>query len=305
MRKFLWKSALFFGIVLAIVSFVLLRYGGYIDYFYEKFTVGKQSSFIIGDSRAHQGIQPRVIDSYFRKNEFDGPMFNYSFTISQAAYGKPYTESILKKLKPDTKNGLFILTVDPWLLAQREKDNVANGFFEEQTSPPHNMWFDSMNPNFEYFIRNFRFLHLKSIIRKSSMLHKDGWLEESNLPTDSLMLADWKKNQLRIYRDFAKHWKRCDYRKTDLQILIEKLKPHGKIFLVRTPIDAKLLAIEDQFWLGFDQDIETIAHKTGVPYLNFVREDVYRTYDGNHLDKFGGKVFTAHLCDSINKYRKP
>lgn len=303
MKKFLVKSAVFFCIVLAVVTVVLLRYGAYIDYFYEKFTVGKQASFIIGDSRSHQGIQPRVIDQYFNKGEFEGPMFNYSFTVSQAAYGKPYNESILKKLKPETRNGLFILTVNPWLLAERSKDNPAQGVYEEAYSPPHNMWFDSMNPNYEYFIRNFYYLHLKAIVRKSSKLHKDGWLEENNLPKDTVTLNAWKQNQLKIYRGFVRRWKPCQYRIDDLKTLIAELKKHGKVYLVRTPVDNELLAIEDNFWKGFDAEIDKVAQQSGVKYFNFSAANSYRTYDGNHLDKYGGKLFTARICDSINKYK--
>lgn len=115
MKKFLYKSILFFAVVTAIITSVLVFYGGYVDYFYNKFTTPKASSMIFGDSRSLQGIQPRIINAHFEGSDIELPMFNYSFTLGQIAYGKPYLNSIKKKLDTTTTNGLFIITVHPSL----------------------------------------------------------------------------------------------------------------------------------------------------------------------------------------------
>ncbi|WP_042506783.1 hypothetical protein [Algibacter lectus] len=119
MKTFLFKSLLFFAVVTAIMTSVLVLYGGYVDYFYNKFTTPKASSMIFGDSRSLQGIQPRIINDYFEASDLDLPMFNYSFTLGQIAYGKPYLNSIKKKLDTTTTNGLFIVTVHPFTLSNR------------------------------------------------------------------------------------------------------------------------------------------------------------------------------------------
>lgn len=301
MRGFLFKILVFTLLIILIVSFVLIRFGGNVDYFYLKFTSPKQASFIIGDSRSMQGIQPRVVNSYFKNGEFELPMFNYSFTISQAAYGPAYSQSIKNKMIPTTKNGLFILSVHPWLFAEREFDDFKKGRFAEADAPPHNMTFVSMNPNFEYFFKNFDYFHFKSIIKQNSELHADGWMEERNLPKDAKTLDDWKKNQLKIYSGFAKRWKKCDLRMQEFEKLVVFLKQHGKVVLVRMPIDKKLLDMEEKFWSDFDGTITKIAHSNKVNYFNFSKRSVYQTYDGNHIDKFGGVKFTTELCDSIKK----
>ena len=108
MKKFLIKSLLFFVLVISIISIVLITSGGYVDYFYEKFTTPKAKSFILGDSRSMQGVQPSIINNYFENGEYETPILNYSFTIAQVSYGPLYTESIKKKLDSTTKNGLFI-----------------------------------------------------------------------------------------------------------------------------------------------------------------------------------------------------
>ncbi|RAR51136.1 hypothetical protein [Flavobacterium lacus] len=301
MKNFLFKIVLFSALLTAAISFILIGYGGNVDYFYLKFTTPKQSSFILGDSRSMQGIQPRVINEYFVDNEFDLPMFNYSFTITQAAYGPPYTQSVKNKLLSTTKNGLFILSVHPWLFAQREADNFDRNIFAEENTPPHNMRFVTMNPNFEYLFKNFHYFHFKAIIKKNSELHKDGWLEEKNLPKDTLTLNKWKKNQIDIYNGFANRWKKCSFRMEEFEKMIVFLQNHGKVVLVRMPIDQELLDIEQNFWVGFDDDIKALSTKRNVSFIDFSKNNIYQTYDGNHIDKFGGVSFTKALCDSIKK----
>lgn len=303
MKKFLIRLSLFSCIALLATSLVLMKYGGYIDYFYLKFTTPKQHSFILGDSRSFQGIQPRIVDAELKDKGFELPMFNYSFTITQAAYGPAYTESVKRKMDPDTKNGLFIINVNPWVLAQREKDDFENGIFMEADHPPHNMRWVNMNPNFEYVVKNFNYLHIRALFKQNSELHPDGWMEERNLPKDSATFVGWKQNQYKIYNGFAQRWKKCDYRVKALKEMIQFLEQHGTVVLVRMPVDEKLQEIETNFWPEFDTTIEKLAQTTNVSYFNLLKNNKYKTYDGNHIDKFGGVAFTKDLCQLILKQK--
>ncbi len=302
MKKFILKSLVFLGLITVLLSLILLYFGGNIDYFYNKFTTPKQSSLIIGDSRGFQGIQPQVINEELGNTGFQLPMMNYCFTIKQAAYGELYTQSIFKKLNPETQNGLFILTVNPWLLAKRNGDDYSKKQFYENGMPPHNMSAVSMNPNFEYLFRNYDYFHFKALFKQKSELHKDGWLEEKNLPKDQKVLEEWTNIQRKMYRGFAKEWKTDDYRINQLAILIDHLKRHGKVVLVQTPVDPQIKAIESAFWKGFDTRVAYLAKQKQVAYFDFSNRNDFQTYDGNHLDKKGGKVFTKLLCDSIKKH---
>ncbi|MEN9335396.1 MAG: hypothetical protein RLZZ500_383 [Bacteroidota bacterium] len=304
MKKFLIRLSLFSSIALVVTGLILVKYGGYIDYFYLKFTTPKQHSFILGDSRSFQGIQPRIVDAALKGEGFELPMFNYSFTITQAAYGPAYTESVKRKMDPDTKNGLFIINVNPWVLAQREKDNFAEGEYMEAEHPPHNMHFVDVNPNFEYVVKNFNYLHIRALFKQNSELHSDGWMEERNLPKDSNTFVGWKQNQYKIYNGFAQRWKKCDHRVNELKKMIEFLQHHGTVVLVRMPVDEKLQQIESNFWPEFDTAIEKVASTTQVAYFNLLKNNKYKTYDGNHIDKFGGVAFTKDLCELIVKHKK-
>ena len=193
MKTFLIKSLSFLIVIILLISLFLYNYGGYVDYFYNKFTTPKAASIIIGDSRALQGIQPQIINDVLKNEEFELPMFNYSFTIAQSLIGPIYRKSILKKIDSNTRNGLFIISINPWMLGSKKENNNYKGEFKEAGTPPHNMSIVSMNPNFEYLLKNYNYFHFKAVFKKKSYLHKDGWLEENNLPTDTIIFKDWKK----------------------------------------------------------------------------------------------------------------
>jgi len=303
MKKFITKLLVFSIFVVCIIMLLLWRYSGYVNEFYGKFTSPKQYSLILGDSRSFQGIQPSVINKRL-DNDFQTPIYNYSFTIEQVSYGEPFLESIKKKIDPDTKNGLFILSVHPWVLAKREKDDFENNVFFEDEFLPNNMHFTSMNPNPEFFFRNFETFHFKSVFRKLSQVHEDGWMEDSNMTTDTAVQNSWKKKWLASYNKFNNKWETSDYRLAKLNKTIEFLKNHGTVVLVRMPLDKTIVAVEEKFWKDFDSDITTIAKANGIRYFNYARSNSpFVNYDGVHLNKEQGALFTNALCDSIKKYK--
>src|ERR1041384_4495411 len=100
MKSFFLKILLFAVTVSTIVVLFLEYYGAYVDYFYNKFISPPQHSMIIGDSKSLMGIQPAVMTQKLQGSRFEMPMYNFSFTIAQAAYGEHYLESIKNKLDP-------------------------------------------------------------------------------------------------------------------------------------------------------------------------------------------------------------
>ena len=256
----------------------------------------------MGDSRSFQGIQPKIIDNYFKNSDLELNVLNYSFTIVETAYGEPYKQSILKKIDPKTKKGIFILSVHPYLLACRDiDDNPEKNIYFEKNLPPNNMVCVNSKLNIEYFFKNFDYFHFRGIIKKTSKTHDNGWLEETNLPDDKVLLAKWKKNQIGLYTDFSNKWRKSSKRLQSLDEIINILKMHGNVFLVRLPIDSEIIEIENQFWLNFDTDMQELSKKNDINYINFTRNNHFSTYDGIHIDKFKGVAFTNVLCDSINK----
>ena len=89
---------------------------GGVDAFYGRFTSPPAGSLVLGTSRAAQGIRPAVLTARLG-GQFEGPVLNYAFTLTHSPYGPAYLRSIQRKLRPETKNGLFIVAVDPWSLS--------------------------------------------------------------------------------------------------------------------------------------------------------------------------------------------
>ncbi|WP_106794568.1 hypothetical protein [Aquimarina sp. Aq78] len=300
MKLLLLKLGLFFIICLGIVTIVLVNSGGNVDYFYEKFTTPNAKSMIIGDSRSLQGIQPSVINTYFKDKGYDLPILNYSFTIAQALIGPPYNKSIFKKLDTTSTNGIFIISITPDMLTSHKDYSNEEGEFREIDQPPHNMNFVNMNPNYEYLVKNFSFFHFKGMFRKSSTLHKDGWLEETNLPKNKQVFEDWKKNQIALYLKDQGDFEVSDIRIQSLVTLIKKLDRYGDVYLVRMPISKEYLGYEEKYYPKFDTTIDSLSKTNQIPYFDFNKMDmVYETYDGHHIDKFAGKKFTENLCKLI------
>lgn len=292
---------------LAITTFVLMKYGGNVDYFYQKFTTPKAVSMVIGDSRSMQGIQPRVINERLKDQEYELPIFNYSLTIAETPIGPLYNESIEKKLNENSENGVFIISITPWMFGSDKNNDNSKGEFREAGRPPHNMTFVNTNPNYEYLFKNLSYFHFKALFRKTSTMHKDGWLEENNLPKDPKVFDEWKKRQGRLFDKMIRNYETSSLRLNSLDELIKKLKKHGEVYLVRMPIDLDFVAVENVFYTNFNDDMNTIAKANQINYFNFNMpgsHTSFKTYDGHHLDKYGGLEFTNILCDSILKNRE-
>ncbi|GAL77624.1 hypothetical protein JCM19274_5337 [Algibacter lectus] len=90
----------------------------------------------------------------------------------------------------------------------------------------------------------------------------------------------------------------------DLKDLVNYLAPLGQVYLVRLPIDKELLAIENKYWPNFNKEMLDIVDNKETHYIDFCKKtNIFKTYDGIHIDKFAGVDFTKTLCDSISKYR--
>lgn len=298
MKTFVIKIALFGLIVTALLVTILKCYGGYADYFYQKFTTPRQKSLILGDSRVFQGIQPSVLNSNL--SGFDLPVYNFGFMLTQMAYGDCYLEAVKNKLDPSTKNGLFILQVNPWILSERPGDDVKHGVFFESDLPPHNMRLVTADPNPEYFFRNFSLFHFRAIFRKVSCVHKDGWLELNVAPMDSAAVVRLRHEEFQRYAKLCDNFRPSDYRVRKLEETIKFLQGHGTVVLLRMPGGRSIVNLENSFWNGFDKQMEVLGQTYGIRYINYSKSDLtYESFDQVHLTNESGRQFTKTLADSI------
>lgn len=300
MKKFLLESAVFLTIIFVSFYLVALRADGYTDPFYLRYTTKKQSALIIGTSRAAQGIHPDVLNEKLGRDDF----FNYSFTITASPYGPAYLESIKRKLDPDTKDGIFIMAVDPWSISSNSEDpEKANQFKETSRFMGKTKWVN-LYPNLPYLLESYE-EPLYKLFKKpktSMFLHDDGWLEvtiwmDSNSVKRNIekKVADYRNKNL---IDFKYSKLRVKF----LEKTIEFLKTYGKVYLVRMPVHPLMMEIDSLHMPDFEEIIKPVYEKTNTPYLNLTYLNSKYIYtDGNHLYKGSGAEVTGIIADWILK----
>lgn len=300
MRKFLFKIS-FYSIGIIAVLLLLGSYAdGNTDDNYRHFTGPKPSNLILGDSRGSQALVPDVLDYKFKERKFD----NFSLNLTESPYGKVYFEAIKKKLNPDTKDGIFILTVDPWNLSIG-KDVKSEEGYSENTSALADVHFYDLTPNYEYLLKHYSrswfniFKERESIVRSNTYLHKNGWMEVTvDVHPDTLKIRE--ANKIRQYEGFVKTQKISQNRLNAFEDIIKYLQSKGTVYIVRIPGFKGIMDIENSYAPNFSKIIDNIAKKNNVKFFDFSSQfDQYIYTDGNHMYKESGKVFTAQIADSI------
>lgn len=292
MKQFVRSILVFSLFVLAVILsvFCLIDEMGWSDWAYKRFRTSGEKSLILGTSRAAQGILPSVINKSLDGMGLYLPIYNFSFTGTASPYGELYYKAVDKKIdKSSYKNGLFILSVDPWGLSINEEDKDVYREYNRCLA-----YVDVyMKPNFQYM-----FKYISPLSNDKSMtLHDDGWYE-LDIPMDSLELERRIDNKKKEYGNVT--IEKSQYRLNWLAKTIQLLKSKGRVFLCRIPPSDYFVNLENRLWPDFDNDMNIVAKNNDVTYISLIHaHSLYRTIDGQHIYKEDGKIFTKELCDSI------
>lgn len=300
MKKFLIKI-LPYCIAVAIIFAVLGSFAdGNTDDNYMHFAVKKPQNIILGDSRGSQSVVPGVL-----KNKFSREFDNFSLNIVQSPYGQVYFSALKRKLDPETKDGVFILTVNPWSLSLDK--NVRNfKEYPEYHSPLNDVYTYDRAPNYEYLLKHYTRSWFKiytereaAVGKSNSFLHEDGWMEINvDMNQDSVQARTRQK--VIFYEKIANQVELSNDRLRAFDEIINYLRTKGTVYLVRIPTSRNIMAIENKKYPHFNKLLQDISHKQNVKFFDFSNNtDDYRYTDGNHMYKESGKIFTSRLADSI------
>lgn len=298
MKKFFIKLLLFLIPVGLICGYAAFRADGSIDPFYIRFTTPPQKSLILGTSRAAQGIMPSVLNS-----NLNDSFFNFAFTIAHSPYGPSYYDAIFNKLDPASKNGTFILSVDPWSIAAKGDPEDPEHFPEKNTFIGK-MHLFNLCPNVEYLVRHYDkpFARLAFYKEKQdySFLHRDGWLE-INVPMDNVAVEERSTSKLQEYSNYITQYKFSKLRFDYLQKTIKRLKEHGSVVLVRLPIPKEMMQIENKLMPSFDSMINTASKAYSVPYYNMTNiPQQFQYTDANHLYSESSRKVSVMIAEFIS-----
>lgn len=298
MKQFALAVFVFF-LPLALAAIVFFQADGHTDPFYLRFTTPKQSSLVIGTSRAAQGVMPSVLNKYLNRSD----IYNYSFTIAHSPFGPVYYESIKRKLNSKGREGVFIVTVDPWSVSSNTDPLDSSLFFENDLALAKTKLVN-LSPNIQYLLTCYDEPYINLFRKKKPtglLLHNDGWLEvTTTMDSVSVLkrlqekLKEYKENHLRVYKFSEIRWKY-------LIKTLELLKKHGSVYLVRLPVHCELYEIDALLLPDFDDKLQKLSTDTQVPYLNLTSQNERHVYvDGNHLHK----ASSANVSMEIAKWVK-
>lgn len=275
----------------------LLRADGTTDPYYLRFSSKGQSSLVLGNSKAAQGIHPRKLNEILLRDD----IYNFSFTISTSPYGPLYLEKIKEILKPKNKDGIFILTVDAWSLSSNSDDPNDSLTFSENNSILNTPLF-SKKPNFFYLLKKYdkKFIELFINRNNSLFLHDDGWLEVSIEMDKTKIINRIERNADHYTKNYLPYWHFSETRLEYLSKAISYLKKFGKVYVVTLPVTEKILQIENQIVPNLDNLVSAICDAMDIPYINF--QDRWANYnytDGLHLHKESGAKLSSEIADYI------
>lgn len=303
MKKFLRQVSLFSTLLLLSMLAVFFMADGTSDPYYLRFTSSQQSSLIIGSSRAAQGLQPAVFNEIVYKNA-GKQFYNYAFSLLDSPFGNAYYESIKKKLNPRSRDGIFIISVDPWSISSETLNPNDKADFPESKNFIGKTKYVNLYPNIPYLVRSYNQPYMNIITnrgkRSALYLHKDGWLEV-NAPMDSVAVEERLAAKLTFYRkNYLPVYRISNERLNYLSKTIKLLQQYGRVYLVRLPVHKAMLAIENELMPEFDLIIDSITKVNNVPFLNFgLLTNQYQYVDGHHLYKASGKEVSALIASWI------
>lgn len=300
MKTFLIKTILFSSVLFGSLYLIAFFADGNTDQTYLKLTTKKQTSLIIGTSKAAQGIIPKILNTQLNRSD----VYNYAFALSISPYGSIYYEAIKEKLDTNTKNGIFIVTVDSWSLASHKESPNDSLTFDETKSAFVGLNNFNQYPNFSYlthaYNQQFIYLFVNKLKNKNMKVENDGWLN-IDIPMDNESIKKRTQNKTKDFRDvMLPTYKFSEVRFNYLKKTITLLKNHGKVYLVKLPVSAEMLKVDDLLISDFEQKMNSLCLEYQISYLNLNKSSQsYELTDGNHLSKKGAEKASLDIAKWI------
>src|SRR5690606_29599025 len=313
MKSILLKTSILAIVLIACYYFFMGQLARhFVNDNYSKFT-HQSPSLIVGLSRAHDGISPRIMDSVLHTVPYEGGFLNFAFEKSQSPYGKVYLEAIKKKIPKNINRCIFILGGSPASITATIRFTTAEEINKnDERTLVGKISELNKDPNYEYIRKGFAGSLYKGLFPYNSQVttvfHDNGW-EELKLSTKNYQVTDediakWTSQTMGGYKRVLKEQPEVvsEIRIESFKELISFLKQHGQVFVVRMPVDSLVLGMEIQWWKEFNTQMTLISAANDVPYFDFSDATQYRTYDGSHLSSAYAKEFSVRLAEDIKRY---
>lgn len=309
MKKSIYRLIKFSILPLLFICYAIYLTGKTTDDFYKRFSSPQQNSLILGSSRA-ASMNPEIIDRIIHPDYPEAKLYNYAFTWAHSPYGPKYLESIKKKLKPDTKKGIFIITVEPTALMVYKNEPDDPQFYIENDKSVAKTSLVAVNPNLEYLLESYNF-SITNEINKKIRPEKNPMIEVSVLDNGQIHGKVIKRFSAEKRKEVnAEKMKELKKRLNDLKIstvrldylskTIDFLKQHGKVIVIRMPVSKISYNIENSAVPDFDKIILHITETEKVPYVNYNNyPNHYQWVDEVHLEPSSMDTFSEVIAKDI------
>ncbi|MFT6127209.1 MAG: hypothetical protein ACJAVA_001696 [Flavobacteriaceae bacterium] len=303
MKEFIITTGLFLSVCIISIICVFCLADSRTDEYYIKLTTPKQSSLIVGSSRAAQGIQPQYINMQLNNEK----VYNYAFSRVHTPYGKAYLNSIKRKLDKQSKDGVFILEVNPWVISSQTKNPEDSLNFQDNNSFAEVVKCVNCNPNFEYLVysydKSYRHILLDKIKENKINTNVDvnGWCEVNFLKNKTESFDKIHSQTIKRYAQILNRYSGVSETRINyLERTIKYLQQYGTTYLVRLPVSNEMLAIENKLIGNFDAKMDNLSNKLNTVYLNFMMDnEKYNYIDSHHLDKKSGEQISKYIAEQI------
>jgi hypothetical protein len=302
MNRFLLRLLVFSIFPLMTLYGIFLLDNGTADPFYRRVIGGKKKSLVIGTSKAAQGIVPSVLNAKLGLAE-ENELYNFSFTNIHSPFGESYNYAIQKKLFEDIKDGIFIVTVDPWSISaaksapndrlMMEDDKLFLGKLSSFSSPIN------LEYLLRFYINSYYEIPLRYFANNTMTLTEDGWLMATPL-IEQKRYSRFYESKVNEYKERANRVKFSEYRFYRFTSLIDFLKKKGAVYVIVMPIDEKFYVIEKSVLPEMVNQLEQFCKSSGIPFKDFSSDNSsYKFVDGVHLDYKTASVFSNDLANWI------
>lgn len=309
MKKSLLKLIVFSILPLLVLGYAVYFLSKHSDDFYRRFTSPQQNSFVLGSSRAAL-MDPVIMDSLLHSKYPNTAIYNYSFTWAHSPYGPKYLESIEKKIKSDTKDGVFIVTVEPTALMVDKNKPDSPEFYIENDKSVAKTSMVAINPNIEYLFESYdlsitnelnkKIIPPKNIVGVSTILDNGRYDLKIIKKVAPEKQNESNKKNMRKLQERIDGLKVSENRILYLEKTIEFLNQHGKVMIIRMPVNKVPYSIEEKAFPDFDSRMEAVALKTKVSYINYNRlENTYQWLDEVHLDEKSVEDFSGVVARDV------
>lgn len=275
MKKVLLVIASLLLLTVAIVVVVLYSADGRTDLHYGKLISPKQSSMILGNSKASRGIIPSVVNRYSKADS----IYNFAFDLNLDIYSETYVRAISSKLSNNQSDAVFVITVDPWSISE----NIADDNTMEEAAFLSSLESFSSRPHFDYLFNHYQGSIFDLWTGNDHLeVHENGWQEIKISETE--YPAKIEETKLKI-ASLAERSLFSEQKLNTLNELIVTLKEKGRVHLVVLPVHPEILEMEQVYMPDFGTRIRTLAGETVVPLFDMSRGSNRLTFtDGLHMD---------------------